>query len=115
MLIAADWVLTGVDEQPLRAGAVLIDGERIAEVGPAADLKARHPTAEVWDARGKVLAPAFVNTHTHLYGILAHGIPLQQVPGGFWPFLKDFWWPRVEDRLNHKRIEAAAAASCLEL
>ena len=54
-----------------------------------------------------MLAPGFVDAHTHLYGVLAHGIPLDKAPSGFWPFLVDFWWPLVEDRLDHEMICAA--------
>ena len=48
-----------------------------------------------------------MDAHTHLYGVLAHGIPLHKAPSGFWPFLTDFWWPLVEDRLDHEMICAA--------
>ena len=56
---------------------------------------------------GRSLRPGFVDAHTHLYGVLAHGIPLHKAPSGFWPFLIDFWWPLVEDRLDHEMICAA--------
>jgi cytosine/adenosine deaminase-related metal-dependent hydrolase len=50
-----------------------------------------------------------------MYGVLAHGIPLAHAPAGFWPFLEDFWWPRVEDRLDHDMIAAATDWACLEM
>jgi cytosine/adenosine deaminase-related metal-dependent hydrolase len=62
-----------------------------------------------------VITPAFVNTHHHMYGVLAHGIPLEEAPAGFWPFLEDFWWPRVEDLLTHELIAAATDWACLEM
>ena len=65
------------------------------------------PSDEVVDAAGQTLSPGFVDAHTHLYGVLAHGIPLHKAPSGFWPFLTDFWWPLVEDRLDHEMICAA--------
>jgi 5-methylthioadenosine/S-adenosylhomocysteine deaminase len=61
---------------------------------------------------GQVLSPGFVNTHTHLYGVLAHGIPLAKAPEGFWPFLKDFWWPLVEDRIDIPMLQAAVEWQC---
>ena len=39
----------------LENGAVAIDGERIAEVGPAAALAQKYPDAEVVDAHGGVI------------------------------------------------------------
>jgi cytosine/adenosine deaminase-related metal-dependent hydrolase len=50
-----------------------------------------------------------------MYGVLAHGIPLHEAPAGFWPFLEDYWWPRVEDRLTHELIAAATEWACLEM
>jgi 5-methylthioadenosine/S-adenosylhomocysteine deaminase len=42
-------------------GAVLVEGDRIAEVAPSLDA----PGAERIDARGTVAMPGFVDTHRH--------------------------------------------------
>jgi len=76
-------------------------------VGPNEMLQHMYPGDQAWHAPGQVLSPGFVDAHTHLYGVLAHGIPLDRAPSGFWPFLVDFWWPLVEDRLDHEMICAA--------
>ena len=53
-------------ELGLRAGhSVVIDGERITWVGPEKD-RPRTPGATEVDCRGKVVLPAFVDSHTHL-------------------------------------------------
>ena len=49
----------------IRDGAVLIDNGVIADVGPAADLAAKHPVAKRRDHAG-VLTPGLVNAHSHL-------------------------------------------------
>jgi cytosine/adenosine deaminase-related metal-dependent hydrolase len=90
-------------------------GDQIAEVAPNRDLQKKYPADEVWEAPNDVLAPGFVNGHTHLYGVLAHGIPLQKAPSGFWPFLEDFWWPLVEDRVDHAMINAATDYRCVTM
>jgi imidazolonepropionase len=46
-------------------GAVAIRGERILEVGPEAELRARYEPARQLDARGGTLVPGFVDAHTH--------------------------------------------------
>jgi 5-methylthioadenosine/S-adenosylhomocysteine deaminase len=55
-------------------GAVVVDAGRIAALGPAADLLARHPTAERIDGQGRLVMPGFANTHTHFTLTLARGI-----------------------------------------
>jgi 5-methylthioadenosine/S-adenosylhomocysteine deaminase len=64
-LFSADWIVP-VSSSPLAGGAVLVEGERIAAVGPAAELAAAHPAAERVDLPGCVLAPGFVNLHSHI-------------------------------------------------
>jgi cytosine/adenosine deaminase-related metal-dependent hydrolase len=64
-LFAADWVVP-VSSAPLAGGAVLVEGERIAAVGPAAELAAADPAAERVALSGCVLAPGFVNLHSHI-------------------------------------------------
>ncbi|MCK4355810.1 amidohydrolase family protein, partial [Candidatus Bipolaricaulota bacterium] len=70
------------------------------------------PHAEVIDACDLLLMPGLINAHMHSYGLLAHGIPVDDPPHGFYEFLADFWWPHVEDRLDHPMIKAALAHAC---
>jgi cytosine/adenosine deaminase-related metal-dependent hydrolase len=64
-LFAADWVVP-VNSPPLAGGAVLVEGERIAGVGLAGELAAKHPAAGRVELPGCVLAPGFVNLHSHI-------------------------------------------------
>ncbi len=50
-------VVTGV--------AVAVDGERIVEVGPQADLEHRYRDAARVDCTSRVLTPGLVDSHTH--------------------------------------------------
>jgi 5-methylthioadenosine/S-adenosylhomocysteine deaminase len=115
MLILPEFLIDQPGQPPRRGWGVCISGEQIAGIGTHDDLRARHPDADVWEAPRQVLAPGFVNAHAHLYGVLAHGIPLAQAPSGFWPFLKDFWWPLVEDRLDQEMICAATDSLLVEM
>ncbi|NBD35264.1 MAG: amidohydrolase family protein, partial [Chloroflexi bacterium] len=112
MLILPDWLITSAQEPPRRGWGVRVVGSQIAAVASNADLRAQFPADEVWNAAGMALAPGFVNAHMHLYGVLAHGIPLKKAPAGFWPFLEEFWWPLVENALDHEMLQAATALQC---
>jgi len=59
-LIRGALIFDGDSVKPFR-GDVAIEGERITEVGDLKDADAK----EVIDARGLVLAPGFIDTHTH--------------------------------------------------
>ncbi len=52
----------------IRHGAVLIDADRIIEVGKTSDLRARHPDATVVGGEHFVVTPGMVNTHIHITG-----------------------------------------------
>jgi cytosine/adenosine deaminase-related metal-dependent hydrolase len=112
-LIAAEWLVVSSDQPPLAEHGLVVEGGLVVEVGPNADLAKRHPHHS--QVAGGIVAPGFVDTHMHLYGVLAHGIPLDAAPAGFWSFLDDFWWPRVEDALDHGMIAAATEWVCAEL
>src|SRR5262245_10631117 len=61
-------------------GSVLIDGERIAQVGRAADVRPPRPPDRVLDGRGRLVLPGFVDTHVHLSEHLARGLVPDEVP-----------------------------------
>jgi 5-methylthioadenosine/S-adenosylhomocysteine deaminase len=54
--------------------ALVVQDNRIAAIGPSAELLARHPRAERVDGRGRAVLPGFANTHTHFLMTLARGI-----------------------------------------
>ncbi len=115
MLILPSFLVDEPGKPPKENYGVRVVGDKIDAVAPNAELLAAFPDDEISEAPAQTLSPGFVNTHTHLYGVLAHGIPLEQAPADFWGFLKDFWWPLVEDRLDHEMICAATDYGCVEM
>jgi 8-oxoguanine deaminase len=63
-----------------RDASVLIQGHRIAWVGPAAQLPpgTRESAGEVINARGHVVLPGLVNTHHHMFQSLTRAVPAAQ-------------------------------------
>lgn len=115
MLIFADWLITTPTVPPQAGWGVRVEGDTIAAIGSHADLRRAYPDDPVHVANGCVIAPGFVHAHTHLYGVYAHGIPTYNAPSDFWSFLADFWWPLIEDALDHEMIGAAADWTCAEM
>lgn len=64
-ILAADHVLP-VAAEPIKNGAVAIEGDRIAAVGTAADLVKRFPEARLDSFGQAAILPGFVNCHSHL-------------------------------------------------
>ena len=114
-IVTADWLITNPQKRPLRFCGARIQDKEIVEIGGNEELKAKYPDDEHIDGTGKIMLPGFVNTHTHMYGVLAHGIPLSDPPEDFWAFLKDYWWPKVEDSLDKEMIAAATKWACAEM
>ena len=78
-LILPSYLITTAREAPKKEWGVRVVSDQIVEVGPNAELKAKYPDDSQVDGTDQVLAPGFVNAHVHLYGVLAHGIPLPSV------------------------------------
>ena len=115
MIILPSFLINEPGQPPKAEWGVRVVGDQIVAVAPNAELRRVYSADEIWNADGQTLSPGFVNAHTHLYGVLAHGIPLDRAPSDFWAFLKDFWWPLVEDRLDHEMICAATDHGCVEM
>ena len=110
IIVSADWVVTSALDEPQRDWGVRVLDGVVDAAGPTEELLARHPADDFCDGTGCVLLPGFVNAHVHLYGVLAHGVPAPaKSPADFWGFLDDYWWPSVENALDHEMIAAAAA------
>ena len=74
ILAHATVVTGGPARTVLRDGAVAVENDRIVAVGPASDVLAAHPSAEVIDCQGKAVFPGMVNPHAHLTATLHRGI-----------------------------------------
>lgn len=74
-------------------GALLIEGDRIADLGPTDDLVAKYPQEERLDAQGMLVMPGLICAHTHFYGAFARGMALKaEPPTNFPEILERLWW-----------------------
>lgn len=64
-IITADYVLP-ISSEPIRDGAVAINGETIAIVGSLDSITEKYPDAPIEDFGEAAILPGFVNCHSHL-------------------------------------------------
>jgi len=62
-------VAAGPQQTPQHDWAVLVRDGKIAEVGPADDLKRNHAGAQIVDASNATILPGLTDAHGHLYGL----------------------------------------------
>lgn len=94
-------------------GITMID-DRIDKVAPNGQLTASVGDVVI-DATNQIILPGFINGHMHMYGVLSHGISTDALVTEFTSFLEDFWWPYVENRIDHKLAELTAKWACVEM
>jgi len=83
----------GQRNEQILDGAIYIEGDTIAEVGPTATLAAKYPTVKRLDAGGKIVLPASICGHTHFYGAFARGMAIPGAPAtNFIEILERLWW-----------------------
>jgi putative selenium metabolism protein SsnA len=109
MLITNGRVVTfGTANEMIHEGAVRVEGDRIADVGPAASLRAAYPHDEVVDARGQLILPGNICGHTHFYGAFARGMAVPGAPPSNFPqILGQLWW-RLDKALTLEDVKYSA-------
>lgn len=107
MLLAPEWTLT--PQGPARGQGLLVQAGRFADVGPLADVAARHRGLAPIELPGHLLMPGFVDTHHHLtqsFGkALAFGEPSE--------IFKRIWVP-LEGSLDPESLYLSAKLAALE-
>jgi len=111
LLIYGGTVVTMGEKGVVRNGAVLIDGDRIVEVGKYDDVRRRNPRGyEKLNAKGKIVLPGLINTHHHLAMSLLRGyaddMPLKE-------WLEKKIWP-IEMHMTSEDIYLGAKLTAVE-
>lgn len=95
--IPADLIISGAmvvtvnpEMEVINQGSVVIRDGEILDVGPCAEVDSRYRPSKVIDARGKLVMPGLVNTHTHVPMTALRGYA-DDLPLKDW--LEDNIWP----------------------
>jgi 5-methylthioadenosine/S-adenosylhomocysteine deaminase len=111
-LLLPRWLLTMKPGEPVQTGqAVLLEGERIAAVGAAADLMAQHPNATRVELPEHVLMPGLINSHTHSAMSLLRGVADDL---GLMDWLNNHIWPLEKQWVSHEWTRLGSLFSAAE-
>ena len=96
-LLLPRWLLTmKPGEDTLEHHALLIDGERIAAIGPRDELIAQHPQAARVELPEQILIPGLINGHAHSAMTLLRGVADDKkaalIPPGVFEAWADATW-----------------------
>ncbi len=101
-------VTLGENNRVLWNATVVTDGELVAAVGDAAEMKRRFPDAASVDCSGKVVLPGFICAHHHFYSTMARGMAIPGEPASnFVETLERLWW-KVDYALDAEDITLSA-------
>lgn len=101
------------DRRIIADGSIAVEDGRIVSV-KRGKAKTISKPEEVIDARGKIVMPGLICSHTHLYGMFLRGAPLKiEPPTDFSQILQRIWWP-MDEAMTREDAYASALISCLE-
>lgn len=108
MLITNAALITwGEPNQILEGQALYLEKGLIADMGPEAEVIARHPQSERLDAGGQYVMPGNICAHTHFYGAFARGMAIPgSAPKDFPEILQKLWWP-LDKALRPEDVRAS--------
>lgn len=100
------------DRRIIAQGSIAVENGRVIAVGKR--IKYKGKPEEIIDAKGKIVMPGLICSHTHLYGMLLRGAPLKiEPPTDFSQILQRVWWP-MDEAMTRDDAYASALISCLE-
>jgi cytosine/adenosine deaminase-related metal-dependent hydrolase len=112
LLLENGTVLTGGKRSTVLPNhSVLIEGGYITRVAPKNRLKV--PSAKRIDASRKIVAPGFINAHTHFYSTFARGLTKIRPAGNFVEVLRNLWW-RLDSALTTEECYYSALIALLD-
>lgn len=111
LLIKNGLIVTMDRDRRIIRGSIAVEDGRIVSIGRN---KVREKPDEVIDARGKIVMPGLICSHTHLHGLFFWGAPLRmEQPSDLTQILQRVWWP-MEEAMTRDDAYASAVYSCLQ-
>jgi len=93
-------------------GAAVIIGDKIVDVGLQVDIEKIYAAETIFDCRGRVLMPGFINTHTHIPMTLLRGLA-DDLRLEVW--LLGYIMPVEREYVSKEFVELGTKIGCAEL
>jgi putative selenium metabolism protein SsnA len=94
--------------------ALLIEGNKIREIGPSSKMEKSHPKSKKLDAHGQIVMPGGICAHTHFYSAFSRGMAIVgSAPKDFPEILEKLWWP-LDKSLLEEDIRYSALLSMVD-
>lgn len=109
----------------IKDGVIVVEGDSIVAVSKSSDIKQKYSVDKTIDAKGKVVIPGLINTHTHMFQVLTHARVADVIASAFsdpkvdknmflWYLLKKAQFP-LSEALKKEDVAAAAFLACVEM
>lgn len=115
-LVIENGLVVTMDKQRriLERGTIAVDNGKITSVGKTGEVVGKRKAERVIGARGRIVLPGLICSHTHLYGILLRGAHLEiDPPVDFSQILQRVWWP-MDEAMTTSDAYASALVGCLD-
>ena len=98
----------------IQEATVAVEDGEIVAVGPLGGVVRGFSPDDVIDAKGCIVMPGLICSHTHLYGVALRGAALGvKAPSDFLQILQRIWWP-VDEALTNDDAYATTLAAGVE-
>ena len=100
------------DRRVLEDGAIAVQGDIIAAIGPRTDIEKQFTATQRLDARGKLILPGLINGHTHAPMTLLRGLK-DDVTLDVW--LQKYIFPAEAKNVNENFVRWGTRLAALEM
>ena len=110
-ILSAEWILFSPEEKPYKHGCIVIEKDKIIDLGPKEEIIPKYQNAELINLGNKLIFPGLVNAHTHVPMSIFRGIA-EDLPLMVW--LKEYIFP-IESRLRKEWVYWGTKLSLIEM
>ena len=107
----AKWILVSPEKVPLKNGCIVIENDKIIDLGLKEEIILKYQNAELIDLGNKIIFPGLVNAHTHAPMSIFRGIA-EDLPLMVW--LREYIFP-IEAKLKEDWVYWGTKLSLIEM